>query len=233
MCDFLLALMDRDVDWSLVITVFGTLVAAFAGSYSAFKLNEIKFKKDTQQAEVAAANVALIQLSRMVNTMELYRRRTLAPYRESETRPYTTQCISLPLRDGDLLKIESLSFLIKNDGAELLGKIDIENQRYASAVEMVNLRCKYHIEQIQPVLEQFGATANVQELEDALGLRKKHTMKNLTDEMYDQVEKNCQSIKEALDLLFAKMKSVYPKEIFIKLEFLSEEEAAKLFANKD
>lgn len=233
MCDFLHALFDRDIDWSLVITVFGTLVAAFAGSYSAFKLNEIKSKKDMQQAEVAAANVALVQLSRMVNTMEFYRRGTLTKFRDEKLRPYVTPCNTLPLRDGDLLKIELLSFLIKYDGAALLGKIDLENQRYASAVDMVNIRCKYHQEEIQPVMGQFmgqfGAKVDIPKFEAALGLQKKMTIKHMTDEMYDQVEKNCQSIKESLDLLFAKMKAVYPKEIFIKLELLPEEETAKLF----
>ncbi len=137
---------------ALVVNGAVALAAAFAGSWSAFKLADREKARERLQDQVAAVNKAQFVLIQQVNLLKQIQSNTVNPVREHAMRfvamrPLLPQGKSVPRLD-----FQTLSFLLEADDRELLFKLLLEQERFDTAVQALNERSRLHREAMQPRL---------------------------------------------------------------------------------
>lgn len=210
-------------DWSKLVDVLGTLTAAWAGSWFAFRYNSNQEKTKRDASEKNSANLALFRLCRQYNVLALYVRDSLNPPRDSSTRELEINAFVPGLHEGDRVNQESLVFLIERGHTDLLTMILLEDDRFEAIMQNLYKRADYHVAHVQPAIERLGLPAfTPSALKKELGMRHALTMQSYTDNLYDQMDKSMLSLYECIDRFHGTMKSLYPKEKFVKVSPLSE-----------
>jgi hypothetical protein len=203
------------MDWSKFLDISSTLAAAFAGSWSAFKLNTINTKNQAASDEIDAANRTLFRLGRQYNTLLVIRLQHLEQYRQSPTRHITLRPIAMRDYSADHLDQDSLQFLLRKEQGELLFNLLLENDRFITSIETINARSAYHDAVIQPALERAGEIVSLDIFEKSMGLRATTTIKNYTDDVYRLVDEACGSISRTMQQFHLTMKELYPQAKFV------------------
>ena len=133
-----------------------TLLAAFIGAYFAFELQRRKDKKDRQDRDIAAANIAIFTLAMQANKLHNLKTKHVDPHKNNpmafiEMEPVTGLDLE-PLS----IDTNSLSFLLQTPDPNLLGEIAVANADYLAAIDAFKQRARLHIEELQPKAEQAG-----------------------------------------------------------------------------
>jgi hypothetical protein len=111
------------MDW---INPTATLVASFAGAWAAFKLQSMEKARDTQQANVTAINRVLTTLMQQANTLKLYQRDHINPFRDHGGRHLAIRA-TLPYELDTLsFDLESLSFFASKAERQIIFELSIE-----------------------------------------------------------------------------------------------------------
>lgn len=109
-----------------------------------------------------------------------------------------------------------------------MGEIAVEEERYQSAVDVINERSRFHRQEVQPVLDRAGVVQGgnytFAQIEAALGNLLYVTIRQVTDQVIDHVDSTVVSLKAAADKLRASLKKPYPNEIIIGFEIKMENE---------
>lgn len=211
--------------WDIFLTSYipalVTLLAAFSGAKYAFQFQNDKELKTEKANNIIAANKAIFTLSRMANSLYVYQRDFINPLRD-------TEAAFLELRptldmEKELIKldIEGLYFLLQTEDRNLLGELIIEEERYRTAIDVINARSKTHLQEVQPVLEKAGFQSNStkivthDEIEKILGNRLYSTIKQSTEDVIFHVDSTVESLKQVADKLKEGVKNVYPDKNII------------------
>ena len=206
--------MSQDT-WAAIASVFGTLAAAFAGSWYAFKLNNDIARKAAAKAEISNANKTLFKLIRQVNVLEVYRLQTLEPHRNSPARHIHVQAARISEHKSDRIDQDSLHFLVERDAPNLLMEILIEDDRFDAILDTIYVRSKFHYDFIQPAIERTGAVTTLADIHRETGPRATVTIKDYTDHLYSMVDASLASLPAVIGKLRAEMKKHYPNEKFL------------------
>ena len=138
-----------------------TLVAAFAGSWYAFRLSDSAKARSTVREQVAAVNRAQFVLIQQVNALKLIQSQTIEPVRLHPGR-FLAMRPQLPMHGAcSRLDLDSLSFLLETDDRELLFHLLIEQERFETIVQAMNERSRLHLEVVQPKLAAAGIAEGV------------------------------------------------------------------------
>lgn len=218
-------LIIQSKDWNSLLTSYipalATLVAAFYGAKFAF---EFQNKKDIELAKkinVSSVNKTIFNLSRMANSLFVYQRDFINPVRNKpgiflELRP-------IPEMNTESIQItpESLHFILDTDFRNLASEILIEEERFKTALNVINLRSILHLQEVQPLMERAGFTSGTTiiitaaEIEKILGNRICSMIKESTNEVIFHVDSTIESIKEISEKLKNSIKTIYPDEPII------------------
>jgi hypothetical protein len=204
------------------VTGLVTLVAAFAGSWYAFRLSDQAKARETTAGHVAAINRAQFVLIQQYNALRVFQQRSIEPVRSDSLR-FINMRPTLPLRQLSVpLDIDSLSFLLETDDREFVFKLLIEEQRFKTALQAINERSRLHIEEVQPRLMAAAirekSECNIEDLVGALGEHLLLLIQRGTEEAVREVDLTLASTIEQSRALYTAMKKRFPGHTIIRFE---------------
>lgn len=211
-------------DQTVWIGALATLVAAFVGAWSAFKLQDRAKQREERRQNVAAGNRALFNLLRQSNSLKLIQLDFLDEHRDHPGRHLTMQPVPQQSYDDTKFDLRELSFMAEPKHQNLLFKLTIEEARYAEAIKTMNMQSEFRT-QVQAVIAnagiQHGREYSGDELHTAMGDFAYHNLKSLTDALFFHVDRTIQSGIEVKDELRAALKELYPDAQYLDFEFAS------------
>ena len=203
-----------------LLTHLITLVAAFSGAWFAFLLNDRAKARETTRQQVAALNRAQFTLIRQLNTLKTLQSQVIDPVRQHPGR-YVAMRALLPVRDEvPPPDLDGLSFLLETDDRNLILEIMIESQRFNGAVQALNERSLLHREKVQPLLDpadiREGGTYSDTDFVRALGEPLYLTLKRVTENAIDNVDRSVSSCEALSARFYEAMKKRFPKHVIIQ-----------------
>ena len=209
--------------WNALIDPAAILVAAFGGAWLAFRLERKRRDDDEIQRRVGAANRALYTLFNFWNILEQFRKEAIEPLRGKHDQ-WLNMPATVPTKYGlTAFEAGELSFLLQTENAMVFSTLLLEEQRFAQAVHMIELRSSIVLNQVFPRFAtagvRVGGTLLEPDVEKIIGNDTVHKLKVLGESIVANVDANLKSIVTAHDQLRAAMKRLYPKRKFIKVEF--------------
>jgi hypothetical protein len=139
-----------------IVNPLTTLVAAFAGSWAAFKFQQFQKNKEDTAENIAAGNRALIILLQQANTLKLFQIDFIEPFRGSPGKHFQIRP-ALPFQEDSLIfDIQSLEFLLSPEHQQVIMDLVLEENRYRETIKAINARSHHHFEVVQPKLARAG-----------------------------------------------------------------------------
>jgi hypothetical protein len=206
------------VDVSDAITALATLVAAFAGSSFAFRLNESRERKKERGTNIAALNRALFILARQLNAIQNMKNE-LAAYKADIERAFNLPAGKLPEYADLRQHFESLSFLLESEEPTVLMELTVEQECFEQTMEAIRLRNHFHVTEVQPVIAAAGLnhkSVSREQLRAALGERLFEGSISGAKHIYEHVDASAESLVKMQEKIFALAKRLFPKEQFTK-----------------
>lgn len=207
-----------------VVNPLATLVAAFAGSWAAFKLQQFQKNKEDTEAKIAAGNRALMVLLQQAITLKLFQTDFIEPYRNSPGRHIQIQP-ALPFQEDSLaFDVRSLEFLSTPEYQQVLVDLILEENRYREAIKSINTRSRHHFEVVQPKLARAGVKEGEEytgeQFRSALGDHDYVHLQRLTDAIVLHVDRTVESLVAMKGRLREALSKEFPKGKFVDFELL-------------
>jgi hypothetical protein len=207
-----------------IVNPLATLVAAFAGSWAAFKFQQFQQNKEDTENKIAAGNRALMTLLQQANTLKLFQIDFIEPYRNSPGRHIKIQS-TLPFQEDSLVfDVRSLEFMFTPEYQQVLMDLILEGNRYREAIKSINTRSRHHFDVVQPKLAHAGfkngGEYTGEEFKAALGDRDYVHLERLTDTVVLHVDRTVDSLVAMKGRLRAALLKQFPKGKFVDFELL-------------
>jgi hypothetical protein len=204
-----------------LISALVTLVAAFAGSWSAFKLEDRAKSRQRVRDQVAAINRAQFALIQQFNELKNIQSKMIDAKRDDPLR-FITMRPSLPFGDSiTRLDVTELLFLLETDDRELPFLMMLEQRRFETAIQAVNERSSAHISELQPRLlaagVREGSSWTLDSLNECLGDDIVLRLQRATDAAVEQVDLTVESCAGIIDTFYKAMKARFPNESIIRM----------------
>ncbi len=217
--------MADATNWiELGVNTIATLVAAFGGGFFAFKIQNRKEKKITDDENIVQGNMAIFIIIRHYNRLLNYKNQVIAqwadhPHRHHFIKPSLSESISIPKID-----FQKIAFVLNNN-PNLIAQIAILEQDIIGTLEMIEQRSKIHFDHLQPVIESIERSLekdnnkiiNVEEVERQLGTRMTIQLSVCTDYVVSGVERGLEGTKNLSHDLAVELKKIYPKANFLTI----------------
>ena len=199
-----------------------TLAAAFFGAWYAFKLHDNKDKRNRSERDVKAANRAIFEISRHCNRLATFRNQFLEDKRNDPNRDYLILPVAGFSWDNPEIDYDSLAFLFESSQPNLLTEISSVEQEILSAVDVIRRRSEFHVERLQPVIEQLekqhGPSFPATLISPALGPKDSHVLRLLTDHNYSCVDSAISTMETVIERLSGEVRKIYPGHVVISFE---------------
>jgi len=216
--------MDNKTLLSLVelaLTALVTLVAAFAGSWYAFRLSDNARARQTVDEQVAAINRAQFVLIRQWNLLRNFQAQIVDPFRNDPARPISMRP-QLPVEETPArIDVDSLSFLLETDDRELVFRLLLEQQRFETAIRAINERSRLHIGEVQPRLVAGSILEKSEYVEDqveaAVSSHRLLLLRRATDAVVEQVDLTLVSTQAMATEFQSAMKLRFPARSIIRM----------------
>ncbi|MDP1708139.1 MAG: hypothetical protein Q8L89_03630 [Gammaproteobacteria bacterium] len=195
-----------------------TLIAAFAGAWFAFYLQDKKECRKERNQRVSSINQALFTLARQYRAL-CNMKEDLDAFKDDNLRFVNAPALTTNDSQDIRVKIDNLHFLLESSNPNLLMEVTLEQERFEMALKAIQLRSDFHIGELQPVFVSLGIKNGVpislDEISQKLGPRLVGTLRNQTDQMYSNVYESCGSTLDVLNKLRTFAKQTFPKDKFI------------------
>lgn len=200
-----------------------TLVAAFAGAWGAFLFESRRKAGDEKERQRAIANRSLYVISEMWNVLYQYYQDVVKPMKGRDDA-WLNMAATASYYGQTQFDAQGLAFLLDLDEHQTYPKIILEEMRYRSVLNLVEMRNEVIMNLVHPALAatkiKVGTPQLIEEyIESVIGIDNAHKLRKWTPEIMGQVEKNLHSLKEAHNDLRAAMKRLQPDKKFIELQF--------------
>lgn len=196
-----------------------TLFAAFGGAWYAFKLQDVKTKKDANERDVKAANNVIFELTRWHKKFHAFRRQFIVEHIDDPWRHILIMPVTGMSPDHPKFDYDSLAFIFKSKNPNLLGTLSLAELEISSTIDVILQRSKMHVEILQPAAEavekRFEGTFPPDEIEKQLGARNSQVLRMLTDYVVSGVTGSLATIRKHIDLIQAETKAIYPDHVVI------------------
>jgi hypothetical protein len=193
----------------------GTLVSTFVGAAMAFTFNAIRVRRDREEKECVAGNLALITLVELMDR--------LLQYEHSYVKPVARKLDAwFSMRPGVLINVElktdktSLAFLLTKHTTTWRA-IVLEETRFNVLKEAVDRRNKIVNESVWPKMEAkgfgHGSSVETAEIETVLGPATTQDLKSVTAFIMEICD--IQSISACIADLRLALLTIYPHREFV------------------
>ena len=206
-------------DW---LNPAATLVASFAGAWSAFKLHAFDKAKDIRRENIAAVNRILLTMMQQANTLKLYQLDQIDPHRDNPGRHFAIRA-TLPY-DLESFKFDfkSLDFFDTAEEQQLAFDLSVEERRYIEALKAINARSQLLLTEVDSKLSLAGFLDGGEysgaQLKSAIGQPLYNKLERLTDDVIYHVDRTSESICEMQTSLLRIAKARFAKAKFITFE---------------
>lgn len=210
-----------------IVAILATLVAAFAGAWGAFLLENERKKRETEDKNIGAANRAIYTIFNLWNVLEQYRKEILEPFR-GKADAWLNVAANPTIPTGiHTFQANELQFLLLQSKPEIYASLLLEEQRFAIAIDLIKARSSLVLEQVFAKMASAQITVGKNMLEEdverILGIDTTHKLKKITAAIYLNVDEDLTSLKEQYEALRSAMNELYPKRKVIKINFDSTE----------
>ena len=206
-----------------IINPLVTLVAAFAGAWLAFRFEKHRRIEEEKNKHIASANLALFTIYNMWNILFQYYNEVITPFKNKEDAWLNMDAISSSSNNPSEFSYETISFILQSSSPNTFSKLILEEQRFNSAINLIQSRSELMLSQVFPRLSRAGLKVGGSTYEDSMesiiGIDNTHKLKQYTKGIINNVTLNLESLVSTHDELHSLMKSIYPKEKFIKVKF--------------
>lgn len=196
-----------------------TLVAAYAGGWYAFSLNQQAVKAEQRAKQMGIGARAMFVLWRQINSVAQVQEDVIEKYRNYAPAPLAMPPIEHHFDDSVRLDIDGLMFLLDHGKSDLLGNLCIAETRYVQAVDRIRKRSLLHANEVQPRIEgkkPSDRNLTPEELRDILGIRLFHQLIGQTKEVISSTDDAVASLEAVAADLHAVLVSVFPEARFPK-----------------
>jgi len=213
--------------WNIFFTSYipalATLLGAFYGAKYAFQFQKDKEEVKNREKNILNGNLAVFNLMRMAETLFVYRKQFIEPFRGKPTA-FLEMPPSLELLEDEIrFDTENLFFLLQLDEINFIGDLAVERSRFQRTLDAINERSRVHRLEVQPTLEKSGIVQGgdytFQQIDEILGDRLNHTIRQATDQVITSVDETINSLQIAGDRLFKTLKISFPGERIINFKF--------------
>ena len=205
----------------VVVSALATLVAAFAGAWFAFYLQEKKEYVKEEKERKSNLNLVLVTLVRQYQSLENIKLE-IDSLKEDALRYIKLPAITTNQYSDIKIKVEILTFMLDSE-PNLIMEIMLEQERFEMALKAVQLRSERHAKEFQPAYAKLFEKDNstqiqVIQLPAMLGVYLHNALKNETDHMYKQVYEASKSTLAVLEKVRIHAKQIYPRAAFIRID---------------
>jgi hypothetical protein len=205
---------------SWLIPVVGTYYGASYGASYAFKLQQDREEVAADRAKVGALNHALMVMCFQYNEIASIWRH-MRTFDVGELPRMINYPAYQPPQFDYRQNVVELAFLMHSGNASLLLDLSVEQGRFDTCMESMKIRSEYVINSVEPLIEQHGFRAklvNEELVYNAFGERVFHSIRNLTNSLFDHFRNSEASLFEMIGRLHTTAKQCYPDEKFFKVD---------------
>lgn len=203
-----------------ILGSLSTLVAAFIGAWFAFGLESRRRDRETKNAHVISANLAIFSFTRAHNTFLNIKSQIIAEFEKHPARHHFIK----PMMGDSLQKVQidfsSLAFLLSTN-PDLLGEIAITEQDINGTIDLIRDRSKLHYEHLQPAIERLQRegreTITTEQIDAELGPRAAQQLILATGYMIDGINRAIESTKQMAITIADTARKDYPGQKFISI----------------
>ena len=196
-----------------------TLVAAYAGAWYAFSLNQEATAKDLRSKQAGVGARAMFVLWRQINAIAQVQEDVVNKYRNYPPAPLAMPPVVHPFDDSVRLDIDGLAFLLDHGKSELLANLCIAETRYTQAVGCIRRRSLLHMNEVQPKIEGKkppDRNLSPDELRELIGTRLFHQLVEQTNSVISLTDDAVETLEAVATDLHAALRSVFPEVRFPK-----------------
>ena len=211
--------------WADIVNPLTTLVAAFAGSWAAFRFQTYERNTETDKRNIAAANRALFILLQQANGLRLFQVDFIIPFRDDPARSLNIRP-TFSFEEMELkFDLRELEFLLGTTQThQLLMDILLEERRFAECIRVINARSKFHFDIVQQKLNAAGISegrpCTREDILAALGEFDFLHLQRLTDDVVRSTDRSVQTLIPVKDRLRAELIQRFPKAHFLDFELI-------------
>lgn len=181
-----------------LLTLLGTFIGAMLAFFAQIELR----RREERKTEQLAAHRIMFCLFQQLNTIVLFQREWIAPYKDSPV-----SFIEIPAAidfdlSANLFDFESFGFLLKSsEGRQIMYDLYLAQQCYVETLRGINERSKIHRDLMQPKLAESGLrtgdSTSLENLAKVLGPMVHGTMVNSTAQMKSQLQHSFEKLMAA------------------------------------
>ncbi|MFM5178572.1 hypothetical protein ACEUAY_02995 [Aeromonas veronii] len=202
------------------IQLFTVAIGGFIGAFSAFWLKKHEEEKKDRESKRNALNFALFVLIRKINAIQCIKK-DLERYTTPFERGLCLPAMKPPDYSGVKQDINGLQFLIGGVHAHILMELTIEQERFEQAINSINIRNEFYVNEVQPALSFHslnGRPLPLAEFEGKLGERLFNGAIKGAAVLYELVYACDVSLNETYTELREIAKKLFPDENFVAWE---------------
>lgn len=196
-----------------------TLVAAYAGAWYAFSLNQELAAKDQKLKQVGIGTRAMFVLWRQINSIAQVQENVISKYRNYPPAPLAMPPIEHYFDESARLDIDGLMFLLDHGKSELLANLCLAEGRYLQTIDIIRRRSFLHKEEIQPKIEgkkPKDRNLTPDELKEIVGIRLFHELVSQTNNVISTTDDTVASLEAVAGDLHQALRSIFPEDRFPK-----------------
>ena len=205
----------------ILITSLATLAAAYFGAKYAFSLQKEKEKRNSDMADVKAANSAIFELARTYNKFMAIKKQFIDEHRNKPERHLMIKPLVGMSWEPPKFNYDAISFLFRSSDPNLLGTLSLVEAEIASTLDLIKQRSAMHVDVLQPAIERlsqrFGDQLSMQQIEDELGQRLVATFEMNTDYMIQGVDDIIAGCIKHMAKIKTETDKMYPGHVVIKM----------------
>ena len=220
----LLAILEK-IATTDIINPLTTLVAAFAGSWAAFRFQMYERNSETEKRNISAANRALFILLQQANGLRLFQVDFIIPFRDDPARSLRIRPTFSFEETALKFDLKELEFLLGTTLThQLLMDLLLEERRFAECIRVINARSKFHFDVVQKKLNTAGISEGKPytraDILAVLGEFDFLHLQRLTDDVVRSTDRSVRTLIEIKDRLRAELIRRFPKAHFLDFEHI-------------
>lgn len=190
-------------------TALSALLGTFVGAYLAFFFERRHSNKKERDAQISAAKLAQFAITEQLNVVKNMKKNVLDEKRDDINRHLTLLPFSV-LAQIPRHKIDSLVFMLDDEGAQLLNELIIAEHKFLTLLGAVDQRNQRH-ELMQRQIATIGQSA----LDDATIA----ILKDMTDSIFGLCDDALSGLQETFNKLSSYIETKFPGIKALSLEF--------------
>lgn len=185
-------------NWQPTVTAF---FGTFLGAYLAFLFERRHSEAKEREETIAAAKSAQFAIWTQLNIAKNIKKQVLDPLLDDADRHLTLTPFAVHVKCPKL-SIVSLTFMLKGDGAQLLGEMMLSEQMFSTLIGAIEQRNIRH-ESMQQRISQLGEEAGLDKATKAI-------LKDMTDSIYGLGEDAVKHLDQVFDRLRLYIENEFP-----------------------